>query len=100
MAVSIFTKHTPQDQASESFPCPGKNCKEKVTEYDTHCRACGANFSVCVASGRSILEREYYSCKACRHKMIEKEVKSNNLKFCALCHTPVDPKRFGISEAN
>lgn len=71
-----------------------------MTEYETHCRSCGANFSVCYASGRPILDKEFYSCKACRHKMIESEVKRNNLKHCSLCHTPIDPKRFGISDMN
>lgn len=47
-----------------------------------------------MASGRAILEKTFYSCKACKHKMITSEVKKNNLKFCALCHSAIDPNRF------
>ncbi len=53
-----------------------------------------------MASGRSILVKEYYSCKSCRHKMLEGEVQRVGLHFCALCHTPIDPKRFGVRDAN
>jgi WD repeat-containing protein 35 len=54
--------------------CPGKNCKEMVSEYDTSCRGCGSNFPACVVSGKPIVSRNYYRCKACRHKMYESEV--------------------------
>ena len=30
--------------------------------------------------------------------MIEEEVKKMNLHFCALCHTAIDPKRFGVRD--
>lgn len=58
----------------------------------THCRTCGSNFPPCMASGRSILQKEYYTCKACKHRMIEGEIVQQGLKFCALCHSPVDFK--------
>lgn len=77
IAVSIFTKHAPKDTAGERVRCPGKNCKESVTEYDTTCRVCGINFPPCMVSGKSITSRNYYRCKACRHKMYESEVEKN-----------------------
>jgi hypothetical protein len=30
--------------------------------------------------------------------MIEGEVKRLSLRFCALCHTPIDFKKFGTTE--
>ena len=32
--------------------------------------------------------------------MIESEVKRLGINHCALCHTPIDPKRFGVRDAN
>lgn len=96
VAVSIFTRHSPKESQAEKFPCPGRDCKNQVTEYETSCRACGSNFQACVLTGRSILTKEYYTCKVCRHKMIENEIEKVELKYCALCHTPVDYKKLGI----
>ncbi|KAL4456550.1 hypothetical protein ABPG74_000657 [Tetrahymena malaccensis] len=100
IAVSIFTKHPPIDSPCEYTACVGKNCTQQVSEYDIHCRACGSNFSPCVASGRPIFQKEFYQCKNCRHKMIESEVQRLKLNNCALCHSPIDLKRFGVRDAN
>lgn len=95
MAVSIFTKHPPKETPGEMLKCPGKNCKETISEYDTTCRSCGSNFPACVVSGKPITTRNYYRCKACRHKMYESEVEKADLKYCALCHTQIDFRKFG-----
>lgn len=95
IAVSIFTKHPPRDTPAEKVKCPGKNCRDSVSEYDTICRACGINFPACMASGKSITTRNYYRCKACRHKMYESEIERNELKYCPFCHTPIDFRKFG-----
>lgn len=95
IAVSIFTKHPPKDSTGEKIKCPGRNCKDSISEYDTICRSCGSNFPACVISGKSIVTRNYYRCKGCKHKMYENEVEKNELKYCALCHTPIDFRKFG-----
>lgn len=58
----------------------------------THCKDCGSNFQPCVVTGRSILQKEYYTCKACKHKLIEAEIISLQLSNCPLCHTAIDFK--------
>lgn len=95
MAVSIFTKHPPKETSGEKIKCPGRNCKDSVSEYDTSCRECGANFPPCVVSGKSIMSRNYYRCKGCKHKMYETEVEKAGLHFCPLCHTAIDFRKFG-----
>jgi len=92
LASMIFSKYAPRDSPCENYSCPGKNCGATITEFMTHCRTCGTNFSPCVASGRSILQKEYYTCKPCKHRMIEGEIVQQGLKFCALCHGPIDFK--------
>ena len=89
LAVNIFTRYPPIEIVSETYPCIGKTCKEKINEFMTHCKACGSNFQPCVASGRSIFAKEYYTCKNCKHKMIESEIDRMDLKFCPLCHVKI-----------
>ena len=43
-----------------------------------------------MASGRSIFTKAYYECKVCRHKLLFKAIKQEELKYCALCHAPID----------
>jgi len=89
LSVMIFSKYPPFETLSEIYPCIGKNCKEKINEFATHCKTCGSNFQPCVASGRSIFAKEYYTCKNCKHKMIESEIDRMNLKYCPLCHVKI-----------
>lgn len=89
LAVTIFSKYPPYEAVSETYPCIGKNCKEKINEFATHCKFCGSNFQPCVASGRSIFAKEYYTCKNCKHKIIESEIDRQNLKYCPLCHVKI-----------
>ena len=95
IAVSIFTKHPPKETPGERLKCPGRHCKEIISEYDTTCRACGSNFPGCVVSGKAIVTRNYYRCKGCKHKMYESEVEKNEIKYCSLCHTAIDFRKFG-----
>lgn len=74
----------------ESFKCLSSKCNNILTEFDTFCKLCGCNLSVCVASGRSIFTKAYYECKVCRHKLLFKAIKSEDLSYCALCHAPID----------
>lgn len=65
-----------------------------MTEYDTFCKLCGCNLSVCVASGASIFTKDFYECKACRHKLLFSAVKKEGLRNCPLCHSPIDKIAF------
>jgi len=87
VAMSIFSKHSPIDQPPKKTPCPGKGCDAEVTSFDTHCRSCGSFYPACIASGRSILVRRYYTCKACKHKALENELQRMKHKRCPLCHS-------------
>ena len=61
-----------------------------LTEYDTFCKICGCNLSVCVATGRSIFTKLYYECKTCRHKLLFDGIKKQDLNNCPLCHAVID----------
>jgi len=87
LAVSIFSRHPPQNPSIRGVPCPGKSCSSKVLPYHTNCAECGVNFPACIASGRPITERAYAQCKACKHKMIEQEVQKLGVQHCPLCHS-------------
>ena len=89
IALSLFSRHAPKDAAQVKFPCPKKNCDAQISEYDTDCKRCGSFFSACIASGQSILAKEYYTCKTCKHKALHKELVYLNLKHCPLCHALV-----------
>ena len=62
---------------------------------DINCRECGSHFSPCIASGQSILAKEYYTCKTCKHKALEAELKLLPVKHCTLCHGILEPNMAG-----
>lgn len=67
------------------------NCKIKIFKNsDVDCKHCGSNFSACVLSGQSLLEKDYIKCKRCKHKSLKSEVLKRKVKFCALCHVALD----------
>ena len=37
----------------------------------------------------SILEKQYYTCKVCKHKALHKELQYLKLKHCPLCHAKI-----------
>lgn len=57
-----------------------------ISFSDINCKECGSHFSPCIASGQSILAKEYYTCKTCKHKALESELNYLKLKHCPLCH--------------
>ena len=79
-----------QNPQCNTYKCLSSKCQNVLTEFETFCKICGCNLSVCVASGRSIFTKEYYECKACRHKSLFKAIQELDLKHCALCHAPID----------
>ncbi len=90
MAVQLFSKRPPTEPRKATVDCPGKTCDAKISEFDTNCAKCGSYFSACVASGQSILEKKYYTCRACKHKSLERELEYLNAKNCPLCHSPLN----------
>lgn len=89
IALALFSRHNPVDAPQVKFPCPKKGCDAQVSEYDTNCQRCGSFYSACIASGQSIVVKEYYTCKTCKHKAMQKELEYLSLKHCPLCHAVV-----------
>ena len=86
LALSIFTRYSPQDPATRRHSCP--QCSANVKDFDTRCGACGTAFPACVFSGRSILDSSESSrCKACKRHYLKADVRQKH--NCALCHTPL-----------
>lgn len=65
---------------------------------DINCRDCGSHFSPCIASGQSILAKEYYTCKTCKHKALEAELKMLPVKHCTLCHGVLEPTSANLQQ--
>ena len=79
--IALFSRHNPVDAPQVKFPCPKKGCDAQVSEYDTNCQRCGSFYSACIASGQSIVVKEYYTCKTCKHKAMQKELEYLSLKI-------------------
>ncbi|KAK3238460.1 WD repeat-containing protein 35 [Cymbomonas tetramitiformis] len=81
LAISIFTKHPPQDPSSKG----GRKGKEAKGGHHGKIAQ-----TVCVASGKEVSGESMMRCKHCKHVMINTELRGSN--FCPLCHG-------GISES-
>jgi WD repeat-containing protein 35 len=90
LAINVFSVNPPTDKKREEFTCPQKHCKALISEFDISCKECGAHFSPCIASGQSILAKQYYTCKTCKHKALENELTYLKLKHCPLCHGKIN----------
>lgn len=53
----------------------------------TECTECNTKFPVCIVTGRSILENQYWMCSQCKHRAMSSEIKHR--KTCPLCHKSV-----------
>uniref|UniRef100_A0A0N5A7V4 Kinetochore-associated protein 1 n=1 Tax=Syphacia muris TaxID=451379 RepID=A0A0N5A7V4_9BILA len=82
LAISIFKRHPPEDENKNYVECPF--CKEKIQDYCSSCPQCNTNFPVCVITGRPLLDYQFWTCPACKHRASEVEIKAN--RVCALCH--------------
>ena len=90
LAIQLFSRNPPVDRKTVSFKCPKSSCQSQISEFDTSCNDCGSHFSPCIASGISILQKVYYTCKTCKHKALEAELQQLRLKHCTLCHGKVE----------
>lgn len=86
LAFQLFSRHPPVNHTKTELKCPKSDCNAVVSEYDINCRECGSHFSPCIASGQSILAKDYYTCKNCKHKALQQALSSLKLRHCTLCH--------------
>lgn len=88
LALSIFTRHSPQDPTTRPVKCKNASCNASMKDFDTRCGACGTAYPACVFSGRTILDLDdAASCKACKRRFYRVEARSK--QNCGLCHTPL-----------
>jgi len=86
LALIIFSRYTPTDPSTRRNGC--HNCGVAVTDWDVRCGDCGAQFSACIASGRSILDpAQTIACQVCKHRFYEAEQRGRS--NCSLCHSPL-----------
>jgi len=86
LALSIFTRHQPQDPTTRRLSCP--QCNAHVKDFDARCGSCGTAFPPCVFTGKSILDTsEAAGCKTCKRRYLKAEAR--NKSNCGLCHTPL-----------
>jgi len=90
LSVHLFMHNEPVNIGEKFLKCPQKNCEADVSEYAIDCKVCGSNFSPCVVSGQSIMHRDYFKCKRCKHKSLKTEVMKKMIKHCPLCHISLD----------
>lgn len=101
LALAIFTRSQPRDQASSRMhPCP--KCHTDMEDHHINCPQCNYRLPFCVASGKTIFEDHRarnaaaapgtdpgtIKCRTCRHRMYTAEVKK--LRNCPLCHSRLD----------
>ena len=73
------------------YKCPNEKCDGEISEYDIYCRKCGMNFDGCVISGESIITKNYFKCKRCRHKSLKIEAIRKSIRNCPMCHVSLLP---------
>jgi len=85
LAMEIFTKHTPKDTRPNIVECP--SCSSQIADWSVYCPNCDTKFSPCIASGRPLLDYQFWMCRTCKHKAYEEEISSH--LACPLCHSQV-----------
>lgn len=88
LAINLFFRHQPVDvKQKQEYNCP--KCDDVINEFDINCKKCGSHYSPCIASGMSIREKEFYTCKTCKHKALGRELTYLKLRHCPLCHAKI-----------
>ena len=83
LALSIFTRFSPQDPSQKRTDCPA--CGDHVKTWDAHCGSCGQSLPACTLTGKAILEPHLTAkCRTCKHSFYETEARG--LRNCPLCH--------------
>ncbi|XP_013413466.1 WD repeat-containing protein 35-like [Lingula anatina] len=78
LALDIFTKHSPKDS---------KNTRSDAANYANLVAEGDPKLPVCIATGRTLVDYQFWVCNTCKHCAYEQEVQSRN--FCPLCHSPM-----------
>ncbi|KEG05449.1 WDcontaining protein 35 [Trypanosoma grayi] len=91
LAVKIFKQNKPEDTSVDRVKCP--KCEAFNKEWAPCCVNCQQPFSVCIYTGRSIAEEDFWQCAVCHHRIID--VESDRFRNCPLCHTPMKQRLRG-----
>lgn len=100
MAQCVFANKEPLNQNESFYKCPNKHCDDEISEYDIYCPSCGMNFDACLISGASIITKEYFKCKQCKHKTLKIEAFKSKIKNCPLCHISLIKKKDKANSIN
>ncbi|VDM97214.1 unnamed protein product [Thelazia callipaeda] len=82
LALNIYTKYPPEDTRVNHVLCT--ECNSQIPDFCSICPVCEFKFSRCIASGRPILDYQFWLCSTCKHRAYQKEMDTR--KFCPLCH--------------
>ncbi|KAM3727909.1 WD repeat-containing protein [Dirofilaria immitis] len=82
LAIKIFSRYPPTDTRINKVECT--ECYAQIQDYCQVCPSCDIKFPTCVASGRPLLDQQFWLCSTCKHRAYKEEI--NLLKFCPLCH--------------
>lgn len=94
LSLSLFEGKELENLKERFYRCPNKGCdNDFISEYDICCNKCGLFFDACLISGRSILTKEYFKCRQCKHKTLKKDVLKKMPNNCPLCHLALMPNK-------
>ncbi|KRX19175.1 WD repeat-containing protein 35 [Trichinella nelsoni] len=83
LAFQIFKEHAVKDSIQDTFPCP--TCSSEIPLHHTVCNNCDHSFSLCMVSGKTLLEpSEIWTCRRCCQLADKKSI--SDLSICVLCH--------------
>lgn len=84
LAIAVFTKNAPKESKNTSkSECT--YCETMIPDWCTVCPSCHTKFSICVASGRPIMDSsQQWTCSRCAHNAHKSDLV--NFNNCPLCH--------------
>ncbi|CAI5455549.1 unnamed protein product [Caenorhabditis angaria] len=83
LSLEMFNMFPPTESQVSKLQCP--SCEAYIKEYDTTCGSCFTKFPVCIATGRPLLELQFWICLTCKHRAYQKEI--TKFRTCPLCHS-------------
>ncbi|CAD6193079.1 unnamed protein product [Caenorhabditis auriculariae] len=83
LSMKLFSEFPPVEQRNSKMQCT--SCEEHVGDYDLSCHKCETKFPICIATGRALLDYQFWLCLTCKHRAYEHEVVK--FKACPLCHS-------------
>ncbi|KRX79868.1 WD repeat-containing protein 35 [Trichinella sp. T6] len=83
LAFQIFKEHAVKDSIQDTFPCP--TCSSEIPLHHTVCNNCDHSFSLCMVTGKTLLEpSEIWTCRRCCQLADKKSI--SDLSICVFCH--------------